>query len=87
VRIIERKTRLEDHRFSLEYDACRSEMALLSPGSQLHDKEYELQKYEEKYKQLKSDISIKLRLLDENQVGLHKTSYRWSRQFSFVFLE
>jgi len=56
----------------LEYDACRTEMALLPAGSQLNDKQYELQKYKEKYEQLKSDVSIKLKFLDENQIKVMK---------------
>jgi len=54
--------------FRLEYDACRTEMELLSPGSQLNEKQSEFLKYKEKYEQLKSAIIIKLELLNENQV-------------------
>ncbi|CAF0792894.1 unnamed protein product [Adineta steineri] len=56
----------------LEYDACRSELRLLPPGSQSSEKEYELEKYREKYEQLKNDIGIKLKLLDENQIKVMK---------------
>jgi len=54
--------------FRLEYDACRTEMELLSPGSQLNEKQSEFLKYKEKYEQLKSAIIIKLQLLNENEV-------------------
>ncbi len=56
--------------FRLEYDACRTELELLPIGSKMSEKQDELQKYKEKYEQLKSDVSIKLKFLDENQVSL-----------------
>lgn len=34
----------------------------------MNEKQDELQKYKDKYEQLKSDVIIKLKLLDENQV-------------------
>ena len=43
-------------------------MELLSPGSQMNEKQDEFQKYKDKYEQLKCDVSIKLKFLDENQV-------------------
>ncbi|CAF0731009.1 unnamed protein product [Rotaria sordida] len=56
----------------LEYDACRTEMELLSPGSQMNEKQDEFQKYKDKYEQLKCDVSIKLKFLDENQTKVMK---------------
>ncbi|CAF0725013.1 unnamed protein product [Adineta ricciae] len=56
----------------LEYDACRAEIALLPASGQTNEKLYELEKYKEKYEQLKSDTSIKLQLLDENQTKVMK---------------
>ncbi len=52
----------------LEYDACRTEMELLPPGSQLNEKQREFEKYKEKYEKLKCDVSVKMKFLDENQV-------------------
>jgi hypothetical protein len=57
--------------YRLEYDACRAELALLPAGPQWNEKQHELEKYKEKYEQLKSNVSIKLQLLDENQVCLN----------------
>ncbi|CAF1021864.1 unnamed protein product [Adineta steineri] len=56
----------------LEYDACRTEMELLSPGSQLNEKQREFEKYKERYEKLKCDVSIKLKFLDENQTKVMK---------------
>lgn len=67
-------------RFRLEYDACRAEIALLPASAQTNEKLYELEKYKEKYEQLKSDTSIKLQLLDENQVWLD-----WKEKYSNDF--
>ena len=68
--IVDRKEifQRKETRFRLEYDACRAEIALLPASAQTNEKLYELEKYKEKYEQLKSDTSIKLQLLDENQV-------------------
>lgn len=52
----------------MEYDACRTEMELLSTGSEVTEKQRELEKYKEKYEKLKCDVGVKLRFLDENQV-------------------
>ncbi|UJR33763.1 hypothetical protein I4U23_021190 [Adineta vaga] len=56
----------------LEYDACRAEIAILPAIARSNEKEYELEKYKEKYEQLKSDISIKIQLLDDNQTKVMK---------------
>ena len=53
----------------LEYDACRTEMELLSIGSQLSALQREFEKLKEKYEKFKCDVSIKLKFLDENQVS------------------
>ncbi len=52
----------------LEYDACRTEIQLLSGGTQLVEKQEELEKYRDKYEQYKCSVNVKLKLLDENQV-------------------
>ena len=54
--------------FSLEFDACRTEMEMLPIGSQLTEKQREFEKCKEKYEKLKCDVSIKMKFLDENQV-------------------
>ncbi|CAF3235418.1 unnamed protein product [Rotaria socialis] len=56
----------------LEYDACRTELELLSQGSHMNEKQDAFQKYKEKYEHLKSDVSIKLKFLDENQTKVMK---------------
>jgi hypothetical protein len=57
--------------FRLEYDACRTELELLPPGSHLNDKQQEFEKCKEKYEKLKCDVSIKLKFLEENQVRIY----------------
>ncbi len=57
--------------YRLEYDACRTEIQFLSAGSQLNEKQDELEKYKDKYEQLKCSVNVKLKLLDENQVCLN----------------
>ena len=52
----------------LEYDACRTELELIPPSSKLTDKQKELERYKDKYEQLKCDVNIKMKFLDENQV-------------------
>jgi hypothetical protein len=54
----------------LEYDACRTELELLPPGSHMNVKQEEFEKYKEKYEKFKCDVSIKLKFLDENQVRI-----------------
>lgn len=56
--------------FRLEYDACRNEMELLSPGAQLNEKQQEFEKCKEKYEKWKCDVGIKMKFLDENQVEI-----------------
>ncbi len=60
----------ENEIFRLEYDACRTEMELLPPGSQLNEKQQEFEKSKEKYEKFKCDVSIKMKFLDENQVRI-----------------
>jgi hypothetical protein len=43
-------------------------LQFLPAGSQLNEKQDELEKYKEKYEQYKCSVSVKLKLLDENQV-------------------
>ncbi|CAF1176423.1 unnamed protein product [Adineta ricciae] len=56
----------------LEYDACRTEMELLPPGSQLNEKQREFEKYKERYEKLKCDIGVKMQFLEENQTKVMK---------------
>jgi hypothetical protein len=44
----------------LEYDACRTEMELLPPGSQLNEKQREFEKHKEKYENLNFLMKIRL---------------------------
>jgi hypothetical protein len=57
--------------FRLEYDACRTELELLSAGHQFNLKQQEFQKYRDRYDKLKADVTVKLQLLDDNQVRIH----------------
>ena len=59
--------------FRLEYDACRTEIQLLSAGVRLNEKQEELERYKDKYEQLKCSVNVKLKLLEENQVKVMKT--------------
>mgnify|MGYP002377935400 CR=1 FL=1 len=52
----------------LEYDACRRELEILSGNSLSMEKQNDLEKYKNKYEQLKCSVQVKLQLLDENQV-------------------
>lgn len=56
------------HMIRLEYDACRRELELLSGNHLSADKQNDLEKYRNKYEQLKCSVQVKLQLLDENQV-------------------
>jgi hypothetical protein len=59
-------------------------MELLSPGSQLNEKQSEFLKYKEKYEQLKSAIIIKLELLNENQVYFIHTCFFFLQSNIFI---
>ena len=48
----------------LEYDACRRELEILSGNSLSMEKQNDLEKYKNKYEQLKCSVQV----LDENQV-------------------
>jgi len=61
-------------------------MQFLSTGSQLNEKEDELEKYKVKYEQFKCSVSVKLKLLDENQVCLKHRNFL-IRKISFCFLD
>lgn len=54
--------------FRLEYDAARTELELLTQGPHYDVKEQEFHKYKKKYEKYKADVTIKMQLLDENQV-------------------
>ncbi len=73
--------------FRLEYDACRTEMQFLSTGSQLNEKEDELEKYKVKYEQFKCSVGVKLKLLDENQVCLNQKKFQLENFFLFFRLK
>jgi hypothetical protein len=67
--------------FRLEYDACRTEIQFLSSGTQLNEKQEELEKYKDKYEQLKCSVNVKLKLLDENQVKFSLERFSNKRVF------
>ena len=52
----------------LEYDACRTEIELSPTGFSSSLKQQEFDKCKEKYEKYKADVTVKLQLLDENQV-------------------
>lgn len=56
--------------FRLEYDACRTELELLLPGLEANLKQQQFEKYKENFEKLKHEVTVKLQLLDDNQVGL-----------------
>ena len=47
----------------LEYDACRRELEILSGNSLSMEKQNDLEKYKNKYEQLKCSVQVKLQLL------------------------
>ena len=65
--------------FRLEYDACRTELELLLPGLEANLKQQQFEKYKENFEKLKQEVTVKLQLLDDNQVRL---SVRWFPQLS-----
>ena len=80
----EGKVLFDTHPFRLEYDACRTELELFSPGLEANLKQHQFEKYKENYEKLKHEVTIKLQLLDDNQVGL---SSLISTIFNTVFLQ
>lgn len=52
----------------LEYDACRTELDILSTNCSSSLKQQEFEKCREKYEKYKGDVTVKIQLLDENQV-------------------
>lgn len=67
----------------LEYDACRTEIQFLSVGSRLNEKQEELERYKEKYENLKCSVNVKLKLLEENQV---RVSSKPSRSTKIIWI-
>jgi hypothetical protein len=61
-------------------------MELLSIGSQLSAMQREFEKLKEKYEKFKCDVSIKLKFLDENQVGCLPLSFRLATDLFSLFL-
>lgn len=71
--------------FRLEYDACRTEIQFISAGSRLNEKQEELERYRDKYEQLKCSVNVKLKLLDENQVCLSQQTSPQQNPFDLFF--
>jgi hypothetical protein len=58
-------------------------LQFLPAGSQLNEKQDELEKYKEKYEQYKCSVSVKLKLLDENQVCFNSGKFSMRKIFFF----
>lgn len=67
--------------YRLEFDAYRSDLEELSQGprdavamARIEAAQQQYQVHKEKYERLRSDVTIKIRFMEENKVGVCSTS-------------
>ena len=58
------------HRYRIEYDACRYDYeSLLNRNQTNEDIERQYQYFKQRYEKCKEDVTVKLKLLEDNRVS------------------
>lgn len=72
-----------DFSYRIEYDAYRTDLEILSQsrseanGARLEEATQLFEQHKTNFEKLRSDVTIKLKFLDENRVCLHQAIFRF----------